>query len=89
MLRGLQRKAVIVKTTESSIFEEAIFFLRETGEPKKETTDMVSEANRIIAKTDGRACASADVLKRILRFVACFFCGAALGGGAVVLCFLL
>lgn len=46
MLKGAQKRMVVVKTQDSRIFEEAYFVMR-TDTPASDT-DMVGEANRII-----------------------------------------
>ena len=46
MLKGAQKRMVVVKTQDSRIFEEAYFVMR-TDTPAS-NTDMVGEANRII-----------------------------------------
>ena len=89
MLRGVQKKAVVVKTLESKVFEEAIFFLRERTEEKDNNSDMVAEANKIISEVSGHSHSSAKLLYGFLRLGACFFGGAAFGSGAVLLCYLL
>lgn len=57
MLKGAQRRMVVVKTQDSRIFEEAYFVMRTDSAATGE--DMVSEANRIIEacveKRRGRA----------------------------------
>ena len=46
MLKGAQKRMVVVKTQDSRIFEEAYFVMRTDSAATGE--DMVSEANRII-----------------------------------------
>lgn len=49
MIKGSRRHMVVLKNTGSPLFEEAYFILREHAGEKERRTDMVSEANRIIA----------------------------------------
>ena len=49
MLKGTQRKVIVLKDTKSGIFDEAYFIVKNSADSKNLTTDdMVSEANRII-----------------------------------------
>ena len=46
MLKGAQKKMIVIKTSDSEIFEEAYFVVK--GGVERSQPDMVSEANRII-----------------------------------------
>ena len=46
MIRGAQKKVVVIKTADSKIFEEAYFVLKK--DRGADGGDMVKEANRII-----------------------------------------
>jgi len=48
MIKGTHRHMVILKNTESPLFEEAYFILRDQENPTDCRGDMVAEANRII-----------------------------------------
>lgn len=48
MLRGYQRKLIMIRTKESSIFESAFFILRGSSSTGAVSDEMVAEANRII-----------------------------------------
>ena len=48
MLKGTQKKVVIIKDTKSGIFDEAYFILKNNTDVSVQTRDMVAEANRII-----------------------------------------
>jgi hypothetical protein len=48
MIKGTHRHMVILKNTESPLFEEAYFILRDQENPTDCRSDMVAEANRII-----------------------------------------
>ena len=52
-MRGCEKKVVYLKNTGSALFEEAYFILKERSELcgiKGENTDLLVEANRIIAE---------------------------------------
>lgn len=49
MIKGTHRHMVILKNTESPLFEEAYFILRDQAEENGNRSDIVAEANRIIA----------------------------------------
>ena len=56
MLKGAQKRMIVVKTADSRLFEEAYFVMRADTSPSGE--DMVYEANKIIENCGGkrRAC---------------------------------
>ena len=86
MIKGAQKRVVVVRTADSGIFEEALFVLRQ-GSAAPET-DMVAEADRIIRESGGKK-RRADIIKRILFAIACFCGGSAFGGGLVALILLI
>lgn len=71
--KGYKRKVVVVRNTESSLFESAYFVLRE-GADKHAIRDMLKEASRIIKeKTAEDECPT--VLKRFFSFsLGCAIC---------------
>lgn len=84
MIKGCQREMIVLQTGESELFESAYFILR-----RKKTrplqTDMVAEANRIIAF--GSCLHRSKKVKK--RGWLLFLCGAALGAAACALIVLL
>ena len=52
MLKGYQRKLVMIRTKDSSIFESAFFILRSTALREERGGDMITEANRILEDND-------------------------------------
>ena len=48
MVKGNQRRVIHLKNTDSGIFEEAYFILREDDSPSLTEQSMIKEANRII-----------------------------------------
>ena len=53
MLKGYQRKLIMIRTNDSDIFESAFFILRSATCEKGKQAEMVSEANRILQESDG------------------------------------
>ena len=47
-VKGTQKRVIHLKNTESSIFEEAYFIVKEGARESYALPDMISEANRII-----------------------------------------
>ena len=88
MIKGAQKRIVVVRTGDSGIFEEALFVLRKESGAGED--DMVAEAVRIIGDCRVGGGRKAELsLKRALLALACFFCGSALGGALVAAVFLL
>ncbi len=84
ILKGSERKTVILRTGESGLFEEAIFLLRETPRPAPETEELAAEAGRIIRENlivGGKK----EKKKRLLLF---FLLGAGVGSALTALLFL-
>ena len=86
MIQGAERKMIVVKTSTSSVFEEAYFVVRRDAVRRK--TDMITEANRII---DGYGeNKSRDLLHRLALIgisTGCFVSGGVIGAAiAVLLC---
>lgn len=48
MVKGTQKKVIVIKDTKSGIFDEAYFIVKTSADNALQTCDMVSEANRII-----------------------------------------
>lgn len=52
MIKGCQKKMVIVKNISSDIFDEAYFILKDDGKyDSVKNDDMISEANRIVSQS--------------------------------------
>ena len=52
MLKGYERKLIMIRTKDSSVFESAFFILRGSFCNKSSDGDIVSEANRILEESD-------------------------------------
>ncbi len=88
MIKGAQKKMIVIKTADSAVFEEAYFVLRR--ERLAVEADMVREANRIIESSgDKRGAARRNEVKGLAFGIACFACGIATGGGIAALMLLL
>lgn len=86
MIKGAQKRVVVVRTADSGIFEEALFVLRR-GSVARES-DMVAEADRIIRESGGRK-RRVETIRRILFALVTFFCGSAFGGALIALILLI
>ena len=84
MIRGAQKKMIVMKTSNSAVFEEAYFVLRrESGDFNE---DMVREANRIIEEGGGKIKPPRKKFpKEWLLFTVGFLSGACFGGGIAAL----
>ncbi|MBQ9162177.1 MAG: hypothetical protein IJX74_02770 [Clostridia bacterium] len=94
MIKGAQKKMVVVRTRDSRLFEEAYFVMRrDTPQILCDDGDIVAEANRIIRqntehtrrKAIENACERSAKISRLISFGAGFLAG----GGAIALLFLL
>ncbi len=50
MIRGAQKKMIVIRTHDSRVFEEAYFVMRRDTEGTVESCDMLTEADRIIRR---------------------------------------
>ncbi len=84
MLKGAQKRMIVVKTANSRVFEEAYFVMRTDTAPSDR--DMVGEANRII-----ESCANTRRESKRRSFgkgfavIGAFISGSVFGGGLVLL----
>ncbi len=84
MLKGAQKKMIVIKTSDSDIFEEAYFVVK--GGVEKSKPDMVFEANRIIEGCSERRRDRGGRDMRVLILpVICFMIGTLFGGGIAAL----
>ena len=79
MIKGAQKKMIVVKTADSAVFEEVYFVMRR--ESNAERLDMLSEANRIIESSGGHKKRGRNKRAiRVLLAISAFVCGGILGG---------
>lgn len=53
MIRGAQKRMIVIRTHDSRVFEEAYFVMRRDSEMAVTDSDMLSEADRIIRRSAG------------------------------------
>jgi len=78
MIKGIQKQMVMVRTSDSSLFETAYFVLRDGIE--RERSDIVTEANRLVSEViaeRGRGKVRSRKRRRWLPFLLGLICGAA------------
>lgn len=93
MIRGAQKKMIVVRTHNSRMFEEAYFVMRQNADTPDGGNDILREANRILEGNlsgcgqERRAKARRrQRLERLLLFLSGLICG---GGGIGLLWWLL
>ena len=93
MIKGVQRKMVVVKTDNSNVFETAYFVLRKNAEMREKShSDIMKEANRIIERRLPSNLFRARRRERIRKRLKCcafFIAGTLFGGASASVCFLL
>ena len=67
MVRGCQKKIIYLKNTQSNIFEEAYFVIKEEVIEERSENDMVEEANRILNENF-----DFEVKKTGFKIICCF-----------------
>ena len=79
MIKGAQKRMIVVKTGDSAVFEEVYFVMRR--ESSAERLDMLAEANKIIESCGGhRKRVRSGKFKGVMLAIAGFLCGAIAGG---------
>ena len=97
MLRGAEKRMIVVRTRDSRLFEEAYFVVRPEAEAReRDDMDMLWEANRILDNTmaaaKGRETVSPPVPTPrlgLIRGLVWFFLGLGTGGGIASLLWVL
>jgi hypothetical protein len=81
MIKGARKEMIVVRTGNSRYFDEAYFVLREDAQKKiRKSTDILSEANRILAEISPEHSTAGKKLGRgWFFFAAGSLCGVALG----------
>ena len=87
MIKGTHRHMVILKNTESPLFEEAYFILRDQANPTDCRSDMVAEANRII--TANTLSPTRKPKHEKIKYRLCFLLGALVGSGVTAMLFII
>lgn len=92
MLKGAQKRMIVIRTRNSRLFEEAYFVMRrDLPESTRHGSDMLGEANRIIERSLGVTAPDAEIeassaphplARRILHLLPPFLVGL-LGGTAL------
>ena len=93
MVRGYQRQVVFLKNTESPLFEEAYFLLRDGKGGEQRYGDLIDEAKRIIAENISGSAKKRGFFHRLGHIVKGyaipFLIGGVLGAGvALMICLL-
>lgn len=77
MIRGTQKRMVVVKTAESKCFEEAYFVVRRECPTGRD--DMIGEANKIIEQLECGKRNAREERSGVFRNVALLVCGGGVG----------
>lgn len=82
MIKGAQKKMIVIRTASSPIFEEAYFVMR--GGQSRDERDMIDEANRIInasgAGKQDKKQRRKDSTRTLIALLCGFMGGSAVGG---------
>ncbi len=81
MIKGTQKKMIVLKTSDSALFEEAYFVVRHDGVAKGE--DMIAEANRIIECCGNKRREHNRISKKSILLPLCMFLGGSTLGSIV------
>jgi hypothetical protein len=89
MLKGIQKEMVMIRTTDSRLFEMAYFVLRSSSDRDSDRSTIVAEANRIVCDVCGeKKIKSREVKKRRIKNTVLFMGGAVIGAALVIsVCF--
>ena len=82
MIKGAQKRMIVVKTGDSAVFEEAYFVLRR--ESRAERLDMLAEANKIIENCGGNRKRGRSPQRAALLYALCSLISGMILGGAIV-----
>ena len=91
MLKGAQKRMVMLRTADSSIFETAYFILRDDAAPPAKDTrpTMLEEANRILSQSFAPQAAAKDQkqgrLRKLWQRLPAFLLGLLSGAGLCAL----
>ena len=80
MVKGIQRQMVMVRTSESEVFEMAYFVLRADTRKSADERSMIAEANSIVCATCGdKTYSKKEKRRRSLKRAGVFVVGALSG----------
>ena len=80
-MRGCERRIIMLKGTDSEIFDEAYFLLRKDFKSRDGDTEMLTEAHRIVSLNTTKRRAHKFFRKETLLFAA----GTLLGAAAAII----
>ena len=81
MLKGCQRKAIVVRGDADCSFEAAYFIMRVNKAANVSEEDMLSEARRIVERSQGSSkLPKRSFIKEALKFVGGMICGGGIVG---------
>lgn len=80
-MRGCERRIIMLKGTDSEIFDEAYFLLRKDFKNRDSDTEMLTEAHRIVSLNTTKRRSHKFFRKETLLFVA----GTLLGATAAII----
>ena len=86
MIRGAQKKMIVVRTRNSRMFEEAYFVMRQGADEGSQNHDILREANRILEGNlsgYGQERQAKEKRRHLRERVLMFLAGLACGGGSV------
>ena len=87
MIKGAQKRMIVVKTADSAVFEEVYFVMRR--ESRAERLDMLAEANKIIDNCGGKRKRGRRLSRSDLLALCTFFGGLIIGAVLTVLVYAL
>ena len=88
MIRGAQKKMIVIRTHDSRVFEEAYFVIRRDTEGVMDNCDMLTEADRIIRRNTAGAHIAESPARRLppwLSRVGWILAGFLVGSGGTAL----
>ena len=86
MIRGAQKKMIVLRTHNSRMFEEAYFVMRQNADAPRRDSDILQEANRILEGSLSGYGQERQAKEQRRRWLTRFFwfLGGLLSGGGVV-----
>ena len=89
MIRGVQRKMIVIRNIDGRLFDEAHFILKTSvKETESEKDELLREANRIISEHSYPACRKKRKKYSHKALILSFFCGLVLSAALCILVYL-